>query len=105
MLPEGHGRLVIADEDYAFIHGIILRVRPARSARKYAKIWTKDGSPLLWHSVRQRSLLTGLAGERLKAAGLPADFLAVEVGMRYGSPSVGSALGRLRAAAFPVTLK
>ncbi|WP_306789972.1 ferrochelatase, partial [Enterobacter hormaechei] len=28
------------------LHGIILRVRPAKSAAKYATVWTKDGSPL-----------------------------------------------------------
>ena len=27
------------------LHGIILRVRPAKSAAKYASIWMKDGSP------------------------------------------------------------
>ena len=32
------------------LHGVILRVRPAKSARKYASIWTEDGSPLLVHS-------------------------------------------------------
>ena len=36
------------------LHGVILRVRPAQSAQKYAAIWTKDGSPLLVHSVRQQ---------------------------------------------------
>ena len=29
------------------LHGIILRVRPAKSARKYATVWTPEGSPLL----------------------------------------------------------
>ena len=33
------------------LHGVILRVRPAKSAAKYALIWTKDGSPLLVHSA------------------------------------------------------
>src|SRR5512137_3078998 len=49
------------------LHGIILRVRPAKSARKYAAIWTDAGSPLLVYSERQRSLLQGVLGERLKA--------------------------------------
>ena len=30
----------------AVLHGIILRVRPAKSAAKYASIWTDEGSPL-----------------------------------------------------------
>jgi protoporphyrin/coproporphyrin ferrochelatase len=80
------------------LHGAVLRVRPAQSARKYEKIWTKDGSPLLIHSVRQRSLLMGLLGQRLKALGLRADHAAIEIGMRYGEPSIGQAMERLKVA-------
>ncbi len=29
------------------LHGIILRVRPAKSAKTYASIWTEQGSPLI----------------------------------------------------------
>jgi ferrochelatase len=79
------------------LHAGVLRVRPARSARRYAKIWTKDGSPLLVHSQRQRTLLLGYLGQRLKTAGFPADLCPVELGMRYGQPSVGAALDKLRA--------
>src|SRR5438046_3099959 len=78
------------------LHGVILRVRPARSAVRYAKIWTKDGSPLLVHSRRQQSLLLGYLGQRLKAAGLPSDHIKVELGMSYGSPSIDTAMARLR---------
>src|SRR5207302_11451989 len=39
------------------LHGIVLRTRPARSAARYRSIWTNDGSPLLVHSVKQRTLL------------------------------------------------
>ncbi|MEO5699242.1 MAG: ferrochelatase [Casimicrobiaceae bacterium] len=80
------------------LHGVILRVRPAKSARKYASIWTNGGSPLLVHSVRQRTLLRGLLGERLKGMGLPGDLAVVELGMTYGNPSVAAALERLKAA-------
>ena len=79
------------------LHAGVLRVRPARSAAKYAKIWTKDGSPLLVHSQRQRTLLLGYLGQRLKSAGYPADLCPVELGMRYGQPSVGAALDKLHA--------
>src|SRR6266498_4414348 len=51
------------------LHGVILRTRPKQSAAKYALIWSKDGSPLLVHSLKQRTLLLGLLGQRLKAAG------------------------------------
>lgn len=80
------------------LHGAVLRVRPAKSARKYAAIWTKDGSPLLIHSVRQRMLLMGQLGERLKALGVPGDLAVVELGMRYGNPSIAAAIERLKAA-------
>src|SRR5437762_1863238 len=71
------------------LHGVVLNVRPAQSAKRYQSIWTKDGSPLLAHSVRQRTLLLGFLGQRLKRAGLPADLCPVELGMRYGNPGIG----------------
>ena len=81
------------------LHGLILRTRPSRSAAKYAAIWHKDGSPLLVHSLRQKVLLLGYLGQRLKKAGLPADLCPVELGMRYGTPSLATAMDKLRAAA------
>jgi len=78
------------------LHGLVLRVRPARSAERYRRIWTKDGSPLLVHSQRQKTLLLGYLGARLKSLGLPADHCLVELGMRYGNPSIAGALDRLR---------
>ena len=73
------------------LYGIILAVRPARSAKKYAQVWTEEGSPLAVHTARQARLLGGLLGER----GQPAP--RVEYAMRYGQPSVGVALEKLRA--------
>src|SRR5215471_13069200 len=52
------------------LHGLILRTRPAKSAKRYGMIWTKDGPPLLLHSIKQHSLLRGLLSQRLKALGL-----------------------------------
>jgi len=43
-------------------------------------------------------VLQGTLGERCKSAGLPPDHVRVELGMRYGSPSIGSALQALREA-------
>jgi ferrochelatase len=74
------------------LHGVILRTRPRRSAERYAAIWTRDGSPLQVHTARQAQLLQGLIGERLK---LP---VVVEHAMRYGEPSIGQVLTRMRAA-------
>jgi protoporphyrin/coproporphyrin ferrochelatase len=64
---------------------VILPFRPRRSAAAYQKVWMPEGSPLLVHS---RAFAAKL-GERLGAA------WRVELGMRYGSPSIASALGRL----------
>jgi ferrochelatase len=75
---------------WLILNGIILNTRPAKSAEKYAQIWTKDGSPLLVHTQKQASLLKGYLGLR----GIQAE---VEYGMRYGNPSVASALEKLRA--------
>ena len=80
------------------LHGAVLRIRPARSAQRYASIWTNDGSPLLVHSERQKTLVLGYLGQRLKALGLPSDHVRVELGMRYGQPSIAGALERLREA-------
>jgi ferrochelatase len=71
------------------LHGIILNTRPARSARKYAAVWTEEGSPLLVHSVRQAKLLRGWLGEHEHE-------LEVGLAMRYGEPSIASVLEDLR---------
>ncbi|MCB1961412.1 MAG: ferrochelatase [Rhodocyclaceae bacterium] len=71
---------------------IILNTRPAKSAKKYASIWTDEGSPLAVHTQRQAKLLAGHLGE----AG-HRDWM-VEWAMRYGSPSIPAVLDRMRAA-------
>ncbi|MGH8704005.1 MAG: ferrochelatase [Burkholderiales bacterium] len=66
------------------LHGIVLNLRPARSARRYAAIWTDEGSPLAVHTARQ--------AQRLREK-LP-DW-RVEYSMRYGEPSIASGLAKL----------
>jgi ferrochelatase len=73
---------------WPLLNGIILRVRPRRSAAKYAAIWTPEGSPLLVHSKQQALLLRGYLGHR----GVDAD---VVLAMRYGEPSIRAALQTL----------
>lgn len=75
---------------WLILNGIILNVRPRKSAQKYASVWTPEGSPLRVHTERQAKLLTGLLGERGHR---------VEIGwaMRYGSPSIAETLSRLKA--------
>src|SRR5881227_2058923 len=50
--------------------------------------------PLL-HSVKQKVLLNGYLGQRLKKEGLPSDLCPVELGMRYGQPSIAASLDKL----------
>lgn len=75
---------------WPILHGIILRTRPAKSAAKYASIWTPEGSPLAVWTERQAQ---GVA-ERLAARGHQ---VVVRPAMRYGSPSVASVMDALRA--------
>ncbi|MCY3852137.1 MAG: ferrochelatase [Gammaproteobacteria bacterium] len=72
------------------LHGIILRIRPRRSARLYRKIWTEEGSPLLVYSQRQRDALQKELNQRGHA-------VPVALGMRYGRPSIAQALDELKA--------
>jgi ferrochelatase len=72
------------------LHGVVLRVRPARSARKYASIWMPEGSPLKVWTERQAVLLEGYLGERGLA-------VTVRPAMRYASPSIASVLDAVKA--------
>ncbi|MDZ7644258.1 MAG: ferrochelatase [Woeseiaceae bacterium] len=74
---------------WLILNGVILRIRPARTAAAYAKIWTDDGSPLLLHC---RDIASGVAEQlssRLSGA------VHVELAMSYGQPSIADALDRL----------
>jgi protoporphyrin/coproporphyrin ferrochelatase len=79
---------------WLILHGIILNTRPAKSAAKYASIWTAEGSPLAVWTAKQALLLQGYLGER----GLRPPQLLVRHAMRYGNPSVASVLDQLQAA-------
>jgi len=72
------------------LHGIVLSTRPKRSAEKYARIWSPDGSPLKSHTDRQTRLLAS----QLRAE--VASPLVVEYAMRYGEPSIRQTLARLK---------
>jgi ferrochelatase len=75
---------------WLILHGIILRVRPAKSAHAYQKVWTSGGSPLL---VESRALADALAGRLQARLG---DRVRVELAMTYGKPSLPDALARFR---------
>lgn len=68
------------------LHGVILRIRPAKSAHAYSQIWTESGSPLMVHS----RALTEAIRSRLRA--LLGDLARVDLAMTYGNPSIASAM-------------
>jgi ferrochelatase len=76
---------------WPILHGVILRVRPAKSAAKYASIWTPEGSPLAVWTERQATRLLGTLGER-------GHQVLVRHAMRYGQPAVAKVLTELMAA-------
>jgi ferrochelatase len=71
------------------LNGIILRVRPARKARDYLKIWNteKDESPL--------KTITRSQSDKLAAAISDHDHVVVDWAMRYGNPSIASRMEAL----------
>lgn len=74
---------------WIILNGYILRVRPARSAKVYQKIWTEHGSPLLLHSRDISDAVAQQLSARISGT------VNVELGMSYGEPSIPAALGRL----------
>ncbi len=75
------------------LHGVILRVRPSRSAKAYQEVWSEEsGSPLLSISRQQAAALEQDLQQRF---GEP---IKVALGMRYGQPSIDSAISELEAA-------
>ena len=76
---------------WLILNGIILIVRPKKSAEKYAQVWTKEGSPLLVHAQKQAQLLRGFLGQKIKSPHV------VALGMSYGNPSMASAIASLKA--------
>lgn len=78
---------------WLLLHGIILRTRPRRSAEAYRRVWTPEGSPLLTTSRAQAKGLQERLERRFGAAAP-----VVTLGMRYGNPSLASALDELERA-------
>ncbi|MDX1376871.1 MAG: ferrochelatase, partial [Burkholderiales bacterium] len=74
------------------LHGLVLRLRPARSAKKYAAVWTPEGSPLAVHTAQQSALLAARLASVPGAAGL-----RVAWAMRYGVPRIADAVAQLAA--------
>lgn len=66
------------------LYGIILPRRAVASAEKYAQIWTAEGSPLAVHTRKQ------------------AELLGADYAMRYGQPSLASAIKNRRDVVVPL---
>ena len=77
---------------WCILNGIILNIRPRRSAAAYREVWTDQGSPLMLHTLAQRDALR----ERLQARF--GENLMVECAMRYGNPSISSVIDRMQQA-------
>ncbi len=76
---------------WLILHGVILRIRPAKSAAKYRLVWMAEGSPLAVWTERLSKLLLGSLGER-------GHRIEVRHAMRYGSPSIDVVLNELKSA-------
>ena len=76
---------------WVILHLFVLTTRPPKSAALYKKVWTQEGSPLLVITNRQAAALQDVLRREI---GTP---VHVAVGMRYGNPSVKSALRELAA--------
>lgn len=68
------------------VRGGIVPFRVRNSAKLYKKLWTKEGSPLMFHSLKMAAKLQERLGQGWK----------VELAMRYQNPSIASRLEQLR---------
>src|SRR5688500_12640308 len=65
---------------------IIVPFRAPKSARVYKKLWTANGSPLLYYSVQAQKLLQDTLGKAYD----------VRLAMRYKNPSIPNILEEMR---------
>lgn len=75
---------------WLILHGVILRIRPARSAHAYARVWTAQGSPL---RVGSEQLANALQNKLRQAVPGP---VRVGLAMRYGEPSVRAQIEQMQ---------
>src|SRR4029078_11091844 len=67
---------------FLLVKGIIVPFRGPKSAKIYKEVWTENGSPLLYYSIRAQELLQEKLGKNF----------VVQLAMRYQNPSIESAL-------------
>lgn len=75
---------------WLILHGVILRIRPRRSAHAYQRVWTAQGSPL---RVGSEALAAALQDELARRMPGP---VQVALAMRYGQPSVKTQIERIQ---------
>src|SRR5690349_24394584 len=68
------------------VYLIIVPFRAPKSAKIYQKLWTENGSPLLYYSKKVEGLLQQTLG----------DDYAVHLAMRYKNPSIPDVLEEMR---------
>ncbi|HXC06265.1 MAG TPA: ferrochelatase [Bacteroidia bacterium] len=73
---------------FFLVNGIIVPFRSPKSAKLYQHIWTEQGSPLLIYGNKVKQSLQQSLGTEF----------VVDLGMRYGKPTIAAALDRLRKA-------
>lgn len=72
------------------LHGIILRVRPKKSAKLYQSVWTEQGAPLIVISKAQKEKVATQLAQQY------GDNVIVDVAMRYGEPSISSVMQKFQ---------
>ena len=72
------------------LHGIILRIRPAKSAKLYQTVWQDDGAPLISITAAQKDKMA------TKIKSQYGDSIIVDFAMRYGNPSIASVLQKFQ---------
>lgn len=74
---------------WLILNGVILRIRPRRSAKAYATVFTDKGSPLLFNTQAQRDAIA----EKLAEQGM--QNVVVDFAMRYGNPDFATVLEKM----------
>lgn len=67
------------------LNGIILKVRPQKSAEMYKQIWTDEGSPLMSYTIAQTEQLQGLRED-----------FDVRFAMTYGEPRIDKVIREMK---------
>ena len=74
---------------WCILNGVILNIRPKRSAHAYSTVWTEDGSPLMAITKAQHAALADKCRQQY------GDDVVIDFAMRYGEPSIANAIQRL----------